>query len=117
MQDEDLVQLNNCTDLVSLKKLEAFPLSLLSSRLVGEWVSVRQQCQQVGLDAGDMKPDLFVTWLADPLGNEAYAVILFYDDESKWTLAAHYNKQRLFAAASVNGASQQTSTAPTGSSV
>jgi hypothetical protein len=43
----------------------------------------------------DLKPDLFAAWLADPLGDDGYAVILFYEEESLWTMAARYNRQRL----------------------
>jgi hypothetical protein len=50
--------------------------------------------------AGELKPELFATWLADPMADEAYAVILFYDDESKWSMAAHYNRRRLLGEAS-----------------
>src|SRR5437879_6589824 len=95
MQDEELVLLNTCTDLVTLKKFEAFPRHLLGSEPGAEWVGVRELCRQIGLAVGDLKPDLFTTWLPDPVGHDGYAVILFYDDESKWTTAAHYNRQRL----------------------
>lgn len=111
MQDEELLLMNSCTDLVSLEKFEAFPRHLLSGRQAGEWVSVQRLCQQVGVDAGYLKSDLFVVWLADPLGNDSYAVVLFYDDESKWTMAAHYNKQRLLAGAHANRARPQTNAA------
>ncbi len=100
MQDEEMTLVNICTDLVSMKKHEAFPLHLLGSRRVGEWISVRELCLQVGVPAADLKPDLFTTWLPDPLGQDGYVVIFFYDDESKWTTAAHYNRQRLLNSAS-----------------
>jgi hypothetical protein len=45
--------------------------------------------------AGELKPELFATRLPDPTADEAYVVILFYDDESKWSMAAHYNRGRL----------------------
>ena len=48
-----------------------------------------------GCTEGELKPDLFATWLSDPTADEAYAVILFYDDESKWGMADHYNRGRL----------------------
>jgi hypothetical protein len=54
----------------------------------------------VGVAAGELKPELFTTWLPDPMGHDAYAVILFYDDESKWSMAAHYNRGRLLGDAS-----------------
>jgi hypothetical protein len=95
MQDEELVLFNTCTDLVSLKRFEGFPLYLLGGRRPGEWICVREICRQIGMARDDLKPDLFVTWLPDPMGHEAYAVVLFFDDESKWTMAAHYNRQRL----------------------
>lgn len=95
MEDEEVTKMNNfCADLVSLKRWEAFPVHLLAEKR-GEWVGVRELCLQVGLDAEDLKPDLFAAWLAAPTGDEGYAVILFYDEETMWTLAACYNRQRL----------------------
>ena len=46
MQDDEITLCNACTDLVSLKKTEAFPLHLLGSkRLRTEWTPVRELCQ------------------------------------------------------------------------
>jgi hypothetical protein len=95
MPDEEITLFNACTDLVSLKKWEAFPLHLLGSKRPGEWVGVRDSCLQVGVPPGDVEPQLFATWLPDPRAQPGYAVILFYDDESKWSMAAHYNRLRL----------------------
>ena len=100
MEDEEITLFNGCTDLVSLRKCEAFPLRLLQSKRSGEWLRVREFCSQVGVAAGELKPELFATWLPDPMGHDAYAVILFYDDESKWSMAAHYNRGRLLGDAS-----------------
>lgn len=96
MEDEGLTQLNNfCADLLSLKRYEAFPLRLLMGTREAEWVRVRELCLQIGLETGDLKPDLFATWLPDTASEEGYAVILFCDEESMWTMAARYNRQRL----------------------
>jgi len=100
MQDEEITLFNGCTDLVSLAKWEAFPLRLLGGKRPGEWIGVHEFCQEIGVGAGQLKPELFATWLPDPTAREAYAVILFYDDESKWSMAAHYNRERLFGDAS-----------------
>jgi hypothetical protein len=111
MQDEELVLLNTCSDLVSLRKFEACPLQLLRGQ-PGEWVGVRDLCLQIGVSADNLKPDLFATWLADPMGHDGYAVVLFYDDESKWTMAAHYNRQRLLGSGSPDAALQPAGAAP-----
>ena len=95
MPEDEIALFNMCTDLVTLKKKEIFPLRLLLSKRPGEWVGVRDFCQQIGVAPAEMSPGLFVTWLPDPLAHEGYAVIMFYDDESKWSLAAHYNQERL----------------------
>jgi hypothetical protein len=100
MQDEDITLCNACTDLVSLKKLEAFPRHLFGDKRPGEWVGVRAFCAQVGVTAGDLKPQLFATWLADPMGQDGYALLLFYDDDSKWSMTAQYNRLRLLGRAS-----------------
>jgi hypothetical protein len=97
MDDEELELTNACTDLVSAKKWEAFPTQLLQDERAGEWVGVQRLCRQLGLDVGGLKEDLFAAWLPDPMDNDAYVVIVFYDDESKWTMAAHYHRQRLLA--------------------
>ena len=104
MDDEGLTHLTNfCTDLVTLKRWEAFPTHLLMGKRTGEWARVRELSLQAGLEGLDVKAkleglevkDLFAAWLPDPSGNEGYAVILFYDEESLWTMAASYNRQRL----------------------
>jgi hypothetical protein len=112
MPDKEALLSNFCTDLVSLKKHEAFPLHLLSSKCRGDWLSVRDLCLQIGVVADNLKADLFVTWLPDPMGQDSYVVVIFYDDESKWTMAAHYNRQRLLGGAATNEKSQRTGSAP-----
>jgi hypothetical protein len=84
-----------CADLLSLKRCEAFPLHLLIGKRTGEWVRVRDLCLQIGLDADNVPADLVAAWLPDPAGNEGYAVILFYEEQSLWSMAASYNRQRL----------------------
>jgi hypothetical protein len=86
---------NLCTDLVSMKRWEAFPVHLLIGKQPAEWVRVREVCLEIGLDVGGLKAELFAAWLPDPTGDARYAVILFYDEESLWTMAARYNRQRL----------------------
>jgi hypothetical protein len=96
MEDEELARLNNfCADLLGMQRWEPFAMHLLIGKRTGEWVRVRELCLQAGLDVGDLKNDLFAAWLPDPAGDEGYAFILFYDEESMWTMAAHYNRQRL----------------------
>lgn len=96
MKAEELTHSNNfCADLVGLKRWEAFPVHLLIAKRAAEWVRVRELCLQVGLGAGEVKADLFAAWLPDPAGDEGYAVIFFYDEESMWTMSARYNRQRL----------------------
>jgi hypothetical protein len=94
MQAEEVAMYNLCTDLVSLRKYEAFPAKLFSKQ-AGEWVRVREFCHQIGVAAADSTAALFATWLPDPAAHEGYAVVMFYDDESKWSMAAHYNQARL----------------------
>jgi hypothetical protein len=93
MQDDEVALLNDCLDLLTLKKNEAFPRSLLSTKAPGEWVGVRMMCADLGLSsAADLKPELYATWLADPGGARDYVVVIFYDDESKWSTTASYNR-------------------------
>jgi hypothetical protein len=111
MQDDEIMLLNACTDLVGSRKREAFPMSLLTTRQAGEWVPVRDICQQIDLPSDDFGPTLSVTWLPDPTADESYVVILFFDDETKWSLAAQYNRARLLGGTSVNGAPRAADTA------
>jgi hypothetical protein len=104
MQEDEITLTNACADLVSLKKYEAFPLYLLRDKRSGEWVGVRECCARLGLALTDLGPDLFATWLPDPPGHDGYAVVLFYDVESMWSMAAHYNRAHLLA--SPNGAAR-----------
>jgi hypothetical protein len=60
---------------------------------------VEEVCATLGLTADGVGPDLFAAWLADPLGDEGYSLIVFYDTESLWSTAARYNRQRLLAEA------------------
>jgi hypothetical protein len=110
MQDDEIALLNACTDLVSLKKWEAFPRSLLGGKRPGEWVVAQEFCRELGVAVGGLTPDLFAAWLPDPKAHPGYVVILFYDDESKWSTAAQYNRDRLFA-----GESPTQALPPTGS--
>jgi hypothetical protein len=112
MHDDEITLSNTCTDLVSLRKAEAFPMHLLGSRRPGEWLCVRDVCLKIGVNPGDLSPDVFATWLPDPLAQEAYVVIMFYDDETKWSMAAHYHRGRL-----LDGTSPKKTVQPTGASV
>jgi hypothetical protein len=116
MEDDEITLCNTCTDLVGLKKMEAFPLRLLESKPPGEWICVREFSLQIGVVADNLKPELFATWLPDPLANGAYAVIMFYDDESKWSMAAHYNRARLLGTGAANPENQPTGAAVSASS-
>lgn len=106
MPDDEIILCNICTDLVGLRKMEIFPLRLLQTKRPGEWVGVREFCLQIGVGGGDVKPDLCAAWLPDPHGADAYAIILFYDDETKWSMAAHYHRARLFDNALSNQAAE-----------
>ena len=55
-------------------------------------------CQLTGTAPQDIKPELVLTWLSDPFGNQEYVIIVFYDDDTKQSFAAHYNKRRLLDA-------------------
>jgi hypothetical protein len=70
-------------------------LQLLGSRQAAKWIFVRDFCLKVGVPCGELKASVFAIWLPDPLAHDAYAVLIFYDDDTKWSMAAHYNRQRL----------------------
>jgi hypothetical protein len=95
MEEESILLENFCADLVSVKECEPFVLHLLTGIQAGEWVRVDELCAALGLAANGVEPELFATRLADPLGDEGYSLIVFYDNASLWTTAARYNRQRL----------------------
>lgn len=98
-QESELIDLENaCLDLVSERKNETFVEELLTKRQSGEWHLVHRLCQESGTPpvAGLAEAaHVFVTWLNDPLGDPSFATILFFDDESKRTAGAQYNRARL----------------------
>jgi hypothetical protein len=59
-----------------------------------------------GVAPGSLKPELFATGLPDPLAQDGYVVVLFYDHESKWSMVAQYNRLRLLGEAPRNQAVQ-----------
>jgi hypothetical protein len=98
MQDDEITLCNACTDLVSLKSAEAFPQQLLANQPAGAWIGVADFCGKVGLVHGGIGESVFATWLPDPIAHESYVVIFFYDDESKWSMTAQYNRGRFMRA-------------------
>ncbi len=116
MQDDEISMLNACSNLVSLRKTEGFVRHLLTSKRAGEWIGVRECCLQTGVAAGELGGKLFATWLPDPVGQDGYVVILFYEDESKWSMAAPYNRGRLLGGAPASQVLQPTGAASPASS-
>lgn len=90
---------NLCTDLVSLRRLEPSLLCLFQCKQAGEWTPVGELYDSAGGSPESIKSELVAAWLPDPSGDRGYAVIVFYDDETKWSFAAHYNKDRLLSTA------------------
>lgn len=93
--DDELDTLGNlCADLVSLRRLEPGLVHLFRDVPAGRWVAVRDLYERVGRPDVGIKPLLAVAWLPSP-GDPDYAVVLFFDDETKWSLTADYNAARL----------------------
>lgn len=85
---------NLCGDLVSLRRLEPGMIYLLRDTPPGIWLKVRELYRRAGEETASIKEPLSVAWLPSP-GDPDYAVVLFHDDESKWSLTADYNISRL----------------------
>jgi len=102
MSESDEDRLSICGDLVSVKRWEPFVVGLFQRHAKGDWIQVHNLCEEVGITLTGIRPELVVAWLDDPFGDEGYAVIIFYDDETKQSLAAHYNRARLLGI-SANG--------------
>ena len=88
MEEESIGLDNFCADLVSVKKYEPFVLHLLTNTQPGKWIRVDELCATLGVPAEIVEPELFATRLEDPLGDEGYSLITFYDNASLWTSAA-----------------------------
>jgi hypothetical protein len=95
MDEDETKLMNACADLVASRNNEAFPLLLLTKEQAGEWIPLSDFCSQIGLTAEALQPSVFATWLPDPMGNGDYVIIMFYDEESQWSMAAQYNRSRL----------------------
>jgi hypothetical protein len=95
MDDETDRLSNLCTDLVSLRRYEPALVYLLRDRPAGSWVPVRELYAHAGQIAAPVKPQLVAAWLPSPGDDSGYAVILFLDDDTKWSLTADYNVARL----------------------
>ncbi|MBY0515198.1 MAG: hypothetical protein K2P78_14990 [Gemmataceae bacterium] len=96
MADDALDLLSNlCADLVSLRKYEPALVRLFRDRPAGAWTPVRDLYAAVG-DAGEpIKEELAAAWLPGPGGDAGSAVVVFFDDETKWSMTADYNVTRL----------------------
>lgn len=94
MDDETDTLSNLCTDLVSLRRLEPGLAYLFRDKTPGTWTLVRDLYERAGQPDDSIKPQLAAAWLPSP-GDPDYAVVVFFDDETKWALTADYNVARL----------------------
>jgi len=94
MDDEADTLSNLCADLVSLRRLEPGLTYLFRDTRPGSWTPVRELYHRAGQPEAGVKPQLAAAWLPSP-GGPDYAVVLFFDDETKWSLTADYNVARL----------------------
>ena len=83
--------LDKCADVVSQKSSERF-LALLLTQRMGQWNAARELAQQSNVDLNGIGADVSVTWVDDPSDDAAYALVLFFDDETKLTAAAQFNR-------------------------
>lgn len=94
MDDEADIPSNVCTDLVSLRKLEPALIHLFRDTTPGVWVPVRELYARAGHSGEAIKTGLAAAWLPSP-GDPDYAVVVFFDNETKWSLTADYHAARL----------------------
>lgn len=86
---DELDHLSNlCADVVSEKWHEPLLLSLFRDTSAGEWVPLRD------LAGSDEYPaTLAASWVKTP--DAEYAMVLFFDSETLWSMHADYNLSRL----------------------
>jgi hypothetical protein len=92
MDETDLLS-NLCADLVSLRRLEP-GLGMLFREPKGSWVPVRELYSHAGQPDESIKENLVAAWLPSPT-DPNYSILVFLDDESKWSMTADYNSTRL----------------------
>lgn len=93
---EDIIS-NFCTDLLSLSENEWFLKCLLKNNK-GQWLAIAEAYSINGKDLPEdikIREELFSVWLDDPLGDNDFVTIFFYDVELGWNLSASYNQNRL----------------------
>lgn len=91
--DTDLMS-NLCTDLVALRRMEPAVSHLLRDHHSGVWVPVANLYSQTEVPFPESGAELQTAWLPAP-HDPNYAVIVFFDDESKWSMTAEYDAMRL----------------------
>ena len=94
MDDEADGLSNLCTDLVSLRRLEPGLIHLFHHKLPSNWISVRELFDRAGQSDRVIKEQLAAAWLPAPHDPD-YAIVVFYDSETRWSLTAEYNIARL----------------------
>ena len=98
--DDEADRLSNlCTDLVSLRRLEPSLVSLFRERRAGEWAAVEDLYRRSGGPDDPVKATLYAAWLPSADGDPDYAVVVFHDNDTKWSMTAEYNVARLPATA------------------
>lgn len=95
MENELTDLLDLCADLVSQKSSEAFVASLFSRMRIGQWTNAAELAKEAGVDLNGIGSDVLVTWKDDPSGDPAYTLVLFFDDETKLTAVAQFNRAAL----------------------
>jgi hypothetical protein len=104
MDDETDRLSNLCTDLVSLRRLEPALDYLFKSRPAGSWTPVYELYHRAGGAGEPIKAELNAAWLPAPGADPGYAVVVFFDDDTKWSLTAEYNAARLHGQAGMAAA-------------
>jgi hypothetical protein len=88
--DDELDRISNlCLELVSERKHESMLLRLFRDRPAGLWVPLAE----LDLPRDDYPVSLKVSWVNTP--DPKYAIVLFFDSETLWSMHADYNLSRL----------------------
>ncbi len=97
MNDWEVALENLCCDLVSQRDFEPL-LAQLFVKDSSQWTPLMSLAQSSSIDLShfaDIASQLYIVWLSHPTGGSGYAVVIFYDFDSKWTKGADYNRVRL----------------------
>jgi hypothetical protein len=83
-----------CTALLTKARFDPAMAALVRDRAAGAWVGVDTLYRAIEPPPVPISEELRVVWLAAPDGDPSYALVVFYESSTLWSLTAIYNTGR-----------------------